>query len=332
MTPHYRRRAFSLVELLAVVGIIALLISILIPSLTTARTEANRGASKAFLGSIERGLDTFHIDFGNYPESRLRPDPIKQNLPGDWGSNHELSGAHWLARAIAGHDGTGVDFGGRTMGDGDRESFDYKQFVKDPTNTNENGPYWQRRGLYVDVTTREVFASDRDERFNQTTGGGNEPPQTGRIVLMDTFSFPILYYKANPRAQHPFSVDGRGNTLPNGSAKNDALGVYNHEDNVRITGFGTFPDNLGTAGWDFASLGAGKFHGLAVLGKVTDAEALHGNTKNPYRGQTFGGYLHLESAHDAGGVVKPVKQDSYVLISAGPDGVYGTIDDVSNIR
>ena len=290
------RRAFTLVELLTVVGIIALLISIVIPSLANARRQARRTTSRATLSTIETALNMFHNDFQNYPDSTQREDRIR-DLPNAT-THHMLSGAHWLVRALAGHDFQGVDAKGEVL----------RAYVS----TSDNMPYadlllsagiYQRKDPYIDNPA--IFLRDTDQRFDIQSSNS-----TGRLVAIDAFTFPILYYRANPRAQSPMATDTGG--------------VYNQRDNELITGSDRAS---GLNGWDFAAAGRTPSHALYAFGSI-DPATIHDQKLS------FAYFFHQENVHETTGgltgVIKPANPESFVLLSAGPDGVYGTDDDVKN--
>jgi hypothetical protein len=104
-------------------------------------------------------------------------------------------------------------------------------------------------------------------------------------------------------------------------------GIYVHQDNTWITGDDQASDS--SEGWDFT--GAGGTHKIATFGikpgnvlEITDRESFVDFLRNPdATGQ----------AVDADGnriSITPHNPGTFILLTAGPDGLFGTSDDIGN--
>ncbi len=69
MTPPTRTRAFTLVELLIVMGIISLLLLLLFPAVTTAISMVQTIRTANTISQLSVALESFYKDFGTYPPS-----------------------------------------------------------------------------------------------------------------------------------------------------------------------------------------------------------------------------------------------------------------------
>jgi prepilin-type N-terminal cleavage/methylation domain-containing protein len=313
-SPMYNRKAFTIVELLVSLVIIALLVSILLPSFAMIRRMAKETAQKSQFTTMDMALDAFKQDYGDYPPSdwpdlRLAP-PLRTSY----------CGAQKLAEALVGWDLMGFDPNSAWRADGlDALGLGGSY---DPLRTRMSPPpaqpltLFERKGPYLELATAGTFRLG--DLFNTTT-----PLDPCTFVLCDVFRFrktidnagkpviagtPILYYKAN--------INSRSiTTLPLETRIYD----YRHNrpliDLQKLTAKGT----------------PGKLHPLGYpVGN--DFPIFYSDTYSPYPTPLYGGSGVGYGIRDPKVTQNPwpYRPDTYILISAGVDGLYGTADDIHN--
>ncbi|MBX7211309.1 MAG: prepilin-type N-terminal cleavage/methylation domain-containing protein [Verrucomicrobiaceae bacterium] len=99
-TPKRRAAAFSLMEVLVVISIIALLASMTMGAFSYAQRSAMRNRTTAMHRGIISGLENYHSEYGEYPT------PASDGVTEKFGTKtYETGGAMMLYQALSG-DGT----------------------------------------------------------------------------------------------------------------------------------------------------------------------------------------------------------------------------------
>jgi len=358
--PHSRRRGFSLVELLTVIFIITLLIGILVPSLSAARNAAKKMTTKKALDSIKVGLEMFKNDNGSdfpqtngYPPSFAHPPignpPVFQSLLGEFPFLEKkpvVTGAHWLPAMLMGVDQLGYIKRSIVPNKDDLQKLPWKWYTPDPLGPGKllqprGGPYADTNGLAVKKTkdlpgrpNRALFGTGWTSDDNDPQGVQNLP------VVVDAFDQPILYYAANAHGRESNMVEDVrkvDNDYTGGDQQNGPP-MYFHQDNIPFTGKGNSDTERG---WDFGNTGAK--HGIALSGATETAPdmVVAAQQEHVEHRENFARYIIDRKIYSAYAAhpddakptmpLRAVNADSYLLISAGVDGRYGTNDDVSNL-
>ncbi|MBN2590619.1 MAG: hypothetical protein JXA96_12215 [Sedimentisphaerales bacterium] len=295
-----KRTGMTLVEILVVLGIIALMVGLLLPAMTAVKNTAKKAKQQAQLHSIDIGLMTFKNDYGDYPPS--------ENNIGDF------CGAQKLAEALLGRDLLG--FHPKTDWQAISTVYD------DPDLSSRKDPYLERENMNA-FHLSELFNNDElsksglSDRFVICDVFDMKIPQpNGQAVKAGT---PILYYKANTSSNTMDSNDGDFDNL-----------IYNANDNLSLLKLRSLPSDLTPNGGQDKEIG--RPHELADNdGQFEDIPPNY-----PYYRPT-GMYFYSpdykiidKKITSASGIVRPYRPDSYLLISAGADGHYGTYDDICN--
>lgn len=338
-----RRLGFTLVELLTVVAIIMLLIGILIPTLSRAREHAKATATKAILKGVGDGLEMFRNENpeecrggDGYPSSAMRDDPTEPNE--QW-----IFGAQWLVRYLIGKpDLTLIDktvFGyvprrnvpRAVLALGGTQFFEEEYWYDIDNTSNPHAPL-QRVGPYLPL---ENVMMEMPENLEGAPDASGYPSEVSALtfqtpVILDKFDYPILYYSANTRLYKKMKGSAPVAGYDDAAQDPAASGIYAHTDNALFTGIAGDSPTMNP--WDFAGIGPAG-HKLVEFGTWTnglpDDPAEFDLPENTY---TFPNYIlnkdMFESTNHTG--VVPNRPDSFLLITPGPDGIFGNGDDVTN--
>lgn len=339
-----RASGFTLIELLTVVFIISLLIGILIPSVSAARTAAKKQITKKAISSIEVGLELFKGDHGKqfsrtngYPPSFAHPP-----IPGAKFDAHlgefpftdpkvKAYGAHWLPAMLIGPDANGYISRKVISKKNDTHKKPEMWYTPDPY---EDGSSIERSPLYIDpgntrmLNTRDLPGRENREFFPDWSDSYTTPNIESLPVIVDGFDQPILYYVANRHGKKTNMLEDKHKTTndyDDNAAQQKGVPYYFHQDNEGFTG------NEDEPGWNFNGE-----HPIAESGEKLDAVEVI----KPQNRKTFAGYildrkiytnLTKNPTPNPNAPLRPVRAETYLLISAGPDGKFGTNDDVSNL-
>lgn len=339
--PLPQRRGFTLLELLTVIAIITLLIGILVPSLSAARNQAKKTATQGLIRGIETGCLQFQVDNDRLPQSRGK-NPFEADS-----ANIYLTGSQWLVLQVS-----GVDYGGYVKpvlqhdsnADNKIDSMDWLDWYSlSPKRT------YTRSSAYVQADSKSAASPNKlitenteitaipaaMQGSNEGGSGGSSDWNNGQIPLfIDAFRRPLLYYAANPAAKAAFTTGS-----PSGTGSGFVLGRYDQSDNAYMTGTDGSNGLTPVAaqdGWNLTGAQApGFIHPLGRF-EVTKAKVDNGEWPDPDTFQAFvadrNAYDNSFRANTSKGKIAASNPDTFLIISAGVDGLYGTVDDVKNFE
>lgn len=299
--------------------------------------------------SLGDGLELFRnendaeLHGNNYPPSTAGDDPTltDDNSFEKHPDKMDLFGAQWLVRYLMGKDLNGyiprrnVPAGVLKLDAAAGE----EQIGQDGKSWYEQDPPLNRDPLYVAMDARMI------RRPSQLQGW---PPQDGALatdahysnpVFIDAWEMPILYYAANTKGGYTDKANANITTYDGIAYR----GIYTFLDNALFTGFCTEQNCLYYPKWMFK----GEDHKLfypsvwTTNPPATPAAWATELAKPDYRNSFPYTIMNKDAFESTGGgdaaapgkgSVIPLRKDSFLLLSPGKDGVFGTADDIWNFK
>lgn len=311
-------RGFTLIELLVVVAIIALLVGLLSTGMRKVVLLSKNLKQKSIFHGIETGLELFSKDFDGYPDSTKLP---RGSFADD------ICGAHHLTEALIGRDERGFDPRSKWYAP-TSDTKVYANTAKGSTAAEIAASLNRRKPPYVEL--RDTPALLISDLYENTRTFFSEQDGKKAPVLTDIFTrhisvgnntlkvgTPILYFKANSSSR--LFRDDDDPATANKDESDIDLWIYNYTDNKQMALLGPIDPEPGSASHfpdpDANPPGSGKNREEIFYETITNPKVSFVKPQDPT--ETY---------------FKPYNPKTFILLSAGYDGIFGTRDDVSNFN
>ncbi len=317
-TTSQLRRGFTLIEILVVVGIIALLIGILLPALSKVQERARMTQTMGLMQEFAKACDAFQQEFGRYPG--LVPEEILANDPQISGTENAM--LELMGGGVRKNDVDTSTYTNTTTGFG---ASGWVELTFTPTgqpdfkvkiNVGKIGD-----GPFINGKQYPPFFAPKANDLRPTAGQMIGKSRTAELAtsttripdLMDAWGNPIIFLRA-ARNVGPLA----------GTNKDRAQFLVLDDDGTK---YGTMDpylgsDNLGDSSLPQTKTGAGT---SPIYTLFEDGSTAVDKKK------LFAQFLRHPGFGDPALPLSGTPRGKYLLISAGKDGVYfSRIDGLGN--
>jgi len=325
-----KSRAFTLIELLIVIGIIVVLVGILIPVAGKVREAVNTANTRQMIQRIEAGINAYYSDFGAYPgpiaNAQVRPfttavpaintiNLTYTNVPSTPAVS-AVTASENLFLGLAGGLEITVNTASPPAVNAFRYNYNNASTFVGPGNLNPGNI--KRINPYINAEVNETTLGVANEARPSGTIGQWMTAGSGGFVgdsiipeFLDKYPrpAPIVYMRANRGAANFLdpAINPWNTTTP------PLSGTYQYNPAAAIYVYG---------GSQTPAVGSAMDGAWNIILSDYPISAPYTSKEQTYFG----------NASASTTVATPAQKDGYILISAGPDGRFGTRDDVTNFR
>ena len=318
-THSHSRRGFTLIEILVVVGIIALLVGILLPALGKVQERARMTQTMGLMQEFAKACDAFQQEFGRYPG--LVPEEILANDPQISGTENAM--LELMGGGVRKNDVDTSTYGNFTTASG------WVERTFKPTgqpdfivkiNVGKIGD-----GPFINGKQYPPFFAPKANDLRPTTGQMIGISRTAELAtsttripdLMDAWGNPIIFLRA-ARNVGPLA----------GTNKDRAQFLVLDDDGKK---YGTMDPYLGSDSLGDSSLPQKKPATTATPPAIDSYTLFEDGSTAVDKKKLFAQFLRHPGFGDPTLPLSGTPRGKYLLISAGKDGIYfSRIDGLGN--